>query len=104
KDIETDFVNIIYKTNPDGKIPYDMQIADLVDGKLNWKELRIYSPDTGLRYKTTFWEGVHYTTKNIKFDKAGTYHIKSELPFGAYQYGFSETGAYGFSANANIYS
>ena len=103
-DIETDFVNIIYLATSDGTIPDDLEISEVINASFSWENLSTYSPDTGLRFVNTLDGGNHYRTKNIKFDKAGTYHFKSDQPFGAYQYGYSETGAYGFPVNSNIYS
>ena len=104
KDHQTDFINIVYKATIDGEIPNDMKISEVIDGKIQWEQLSQYSPDKGLRYVKTSDDGGHYRTKNIKFNKAGTYHFKSNQAFGVYQYGYSESGAYGFPINGNMYS
>lgn len=98
KDDQTDFLNIVYLTSNDGSIPDNMEFAEVVAGKMLWKKLSSYSPEVGLPYQKLLEDGKRYSTKNLKF-KAGTYHIRSAQPFAAYQYGYSDKGAYGFPIN-----
>lgn len=98
KDDQTDFVNIVYMTSIDGSIPDNIEFAEVIDRKMEWKKLSSYSPELGLPYKKIFEDGKRYRTKNVKF-KPGTYHIRSIQPFAAYQYGYSNNGAYGFPVN-----
>ncbi|MBX3044242.1 MAG: T9SS type A sorting domain-containing protein [Candidatus Kapabacteria bacterium] len=99
ENMDEDFINIIYKSTPEGNIPNDLLISEIKDGKYNWVRLKDVYPGNGKAYIESHDTNKLYSSKNIKFSKSGTYSIKSDSGFVVYRYGFGESTSYGFAVN-----
>ncbi|MDT3738789.1 MAG: T9SS type A sorting domain-containing protein [Candidatus Kapabacteria bacterium] len=95
-DIDFDNISIVFKATSDGNILKDLYISEILDGKTNWVMLSEYSPGNGSRFRNTLPDGTHWRSKNLKFEKPGSFSIRSNDPFAVYQYGFSESKSYGY--------
>ncbi len=94
------YVNIIYFSNDKGDLPDDIVIADNSDYFKTWNKLNTYKSDAPLKYKRYGSDTSDYLwSRNILFEKEGSYIIKSPKNIGVYLYGFNENESFGFPVN-----
>ncbi len=93
---KNNFVNIVYKSTTDGKIPDDMLWGEIVDGAVRFIPMTQFSGSPGLKFDYDDSDGKYYYSKTIKLPYDGVFRIKADAPFAAYAYGNDFFDSYGF--------
>lgn len=94
------FVNIIYKTTAQGKIPDDLEIgAADAQGAIAWEKVSDrYGAEPGFEFidPTNPTPERKYYCKQIELPGDGVYHVRGHDKFAAYAYGYFYYDSYGF--------
>ena len=92
------YISIIYKATPEGKIPDDIYYAEINNGQISWIKMNDYSsnPGTPFPYDLPDQNGRKHYCKTIRLPYDGVYKIKANEPFAALGYGFGDYDSYGY--------
>ena len=95
------YINLVYKATVDGGIPDNIKFAEVINGKFNWQQLNAIQSNPGFKfaYDTPDEDNRSYYSKTIVLPYDGVFRLKSDEPFAAYAYGFSDWDSYGFPAS-----
>ncbi len=89
------FVNLLYQTDSSGNIPDDLEIAQSVNGVLNWEKVKAKYPGNGYVMPVDQY-GTIFAAKNIRLPAPGTYIIRTDSRITAYAYGYNDVKSYGY--------
>ncbi|MCX6154385.1 MAG: T9SS type A sorting domain-containing protein [Candidatus Kapabacteria bacterium] len=97
------FINLVYETDGNGLMPYDMMFAKVESGQFTWKQLNQKFPGKDEKFTKLIQPGDRaYALKLIRLPEDGVYKIKAEKPFAAYAFGYGYCDSYGHVVSANF--
>ncbi|MDT3738573.1 MAG: T9SS type A sorting domain-containing protein [Candidatus Kapabacteria bacterium] len=99
---KNNFLNLIYKATPEGKIPDDLMFGVMVGESIKWVKMYEYSGDPGLKFYSKENEERAYYAKIMILPEDGVYRLKANDPFAAYAYGSDYYDSYGFPAAGRL--
>jgi len=97
----TNYINICYQADDNGTIPDDFVYAEVINGKVQWYQLKVLSPSPGEEFKVKV-KGKRYFAKTLQLPHDGVYQLRANAPFAAYSYGFAWCDSYGFPASLGL--
>jgi len=96
------YINLVYQLGPGGSVPDDLEFANVVNGKFEWKKVSVrFGSTPGMVFSAPV-NGSTYACKQITLPGDGVYRVRAKAPFACYAYGFSNYDSYGFPTSVAL--
>ncbi|MBM2814042.1 MAG: hypothetical protein HW421_804 [Ignavibacteria bacterium] len=92
---EENYLNLVFQTDANLKMPDDVMIAEVKGGKYSWMPVNQKYSGIDKQFSYDF-NDKHYAVRTLILPREGTFKIKASQPFAAYSFGYDWCDSYGY--------